>query len=100
TANNALALYRDPIVGENTSRNDFKIADLMDHDRPVSLYLISTPKTSKRLVPLTRLLLTMIVLTMADEMEFDDGRAKTAHKHRLLLMLDEFPTLGKIEVFE
>ncbi|WP_334621866.1 type IV secretory system conjugative DNA transfer family protein, partial [Escherichia coli] len=90
----------DPIVGENTSRNDFKIADLMDHDRPVSLYLISTPKTSKRLVPLTRLLLTMIVLTMADEMEFDDGRAKTAHKHRLLLMLDEFPTLGKIEVFE
>ncbi|MEG6650200.1 type IV secretory system conjugative DNA transfer family protein [Pseudomonas aeruginosa] len=28
------------------------------------------------------------------------GRAKTAHKHRLLLMLDEFPTLGKIEVFE
>lgn len=42
----------------------------------------------------------MIVLTMADEMEFDDGRAKAAHKHRLLLMLDEFPTLGKIEVFE
>ncbi|WP_407238163.1 type IV secretory system conjugative DNA transfer family protein [Escherichia coli] len=49
TANNALALYRDPIVGENTSRNDFKIADLMDHDRPVSLYLISTPKTSSAL---------------------------------------------------
>lgn len=100
TANNALALYRDPIVGENTSRSDFKIADLMDHNRPVSLYFISTPKTSKRLVPLTRLLLTMIVLTMADEMTFDNGRAKTMHKHRLLLMLDEFPTLGKIEVFE
>ncbi|MHB1222099.1 MAG: type IV secretory system conjugative DNA transfer family protein [Gammaproteobacteria bacterium] len=100
TANNALALYRDPIVGENTSRSDFKIADLMDHDRPVSLYFISTPKTSKRLVPLTRLLLTMIVLTMADEMKFDNGRSKTMHKHRLLLMLDEFPSLGKIEVFE
>ena len=100
TANNALSLYRDPIVGENTSRSDFKIADLMDHERPVSLYLISTPKTSKRLVPLTRLLLTMIVFTLADEMEFDDGRAKTAHQHRLLLMLDEFPTLGKLEVFE
>ncbi|UYG54062.1 type IV secretory system conjugative DNA transfer family protein (plasmid) [Comamonas endophytica] len=100
TANNALSLYRDPIVGENTSRSDFRIADLMDHERPVSLYLISTPKTSKRLVPLTRLLLTMIVFTLADEMEFDDGRSKTAHKHRLLLMLDEFPTLGKLEVFE
>lgn len=33
-------------------------------------------------------------------MEFDDGRSKTVHKHRLLLMLDEFPTLGKLEVFE
>jgi type IV secretion system protein VirD4 len=33
-------------------------------------------------------------------MEFDDGRSKNVHKHRLLLMLDEFPTLGKLEVFE
>ena len=33
-------------------------------------------------------------------MEFDNGRAKTAHKHRLLLLLDEFPTLGRIDVFE
>lgn len=66
TANNALQLYRDPIVGENTSRSDFKIADLMDHDRPVSLYFISTLKTSRRLTPLTRLLVTMIVTTLAD----------------------------------
>lgn len=100
TANNALALYRDPIVGENTSESDFKIADLMDHARPVSLYFISTPKMSKRLVPLTRLLLTMIVLSLADEMEFDNGRGKTTHKHRLLLMLDEFPTLKRLDIFE
>ncbi|NIE78332.1 TraM recognition domain-containing protein [Pantoea sp. Ap-967] len=100
TANNALALYRDPIVGENTSRSDFKIADLMDHDRPVSLYFISTLKTSRRLTPLTRLLVTMIVTTLADEMEFDDGRSKTLHKHRLLMLLDEFPSLGRLDVFE
>ncbi|HGC8067032.1 TPA: type IV secretory system conjugative DNA transfer family protein [Yersinia enterocolitica] len=100
TANNALSLYRDPIVGENTSRCDFKIEDLMDHDRPVSLYFITTPRNADRMKPLARLLLTQIVLTLADEMEFDQGRAKTAHKHRLLLMLDEFPSLGKIEVFE
>ena len=100
TANNALQLYRDPIVGENTSRSDFKIADLMDHDRPVSLYFISTLKTSRRLTPLTRLLVTMIVTTLADEMEFDDGRSKTLHKHRLLMLLDEFPSLGRLDVFE
>lgn len=100
TANNALALYRDPIVGENTSRCDFKVADLMNHDTPVSLFFIITPKNANRMKPLARLLLTQIVLNLADMMEFDQGRSKTVHKHRLLLMLDEFPTLGKLEVFE
>ncbi len=101
TANNALSLYRDPIVGENTSRVDFKVADLMDHDRPVSLYFITTPRNADRMRPLARLLLAQMVLSLADRMEFDEaGRSRTMHKHRLLLMLDEFPTLGKLEVFE
>jgi type IV secretion system protein VirD4 len=101
TANNALSLYRDPIVGENTSQVDFKVADLMDHDRPVSLYFITTPRNADRMRPLARLLLTQIVLSLADRMEYDDtGRSKTMHKHRLLLMLDEFPTLGRLESFE
>jgi len=100
TANNALSLYRDPIVGENTAHSDFTVSDLMDHERPVSLYFITTPRNTDRMRPLARLLLALIVSTLADRMTFDDGRSKTAHKHRLLLMLDEFPTLGKLEVFE
>jgi type IV secretion system protein VirD4 len=100
TANNSLSLYRDPIVGENTSRSDFKIADLMDHDRPVSLYFITTFRNKDRMKPLARLLLTQVVLGLCDRMEFEAGRSKTAHTHRLLLMLDEFPTLGKLQVFE
>jgi type IV secretion system protein VirD4 len=100
TANNALSLYRDPIVGENTTRSDFKVSDLMNHERPVSLYFITTPRNADRMRPLARLLLTQIVLSLADRMEFSEGRSKAMHKHRLLLMLDEFPTLGKLEVFE
>jgi type IV secretion system protein VirD4 len=100
TANNALSLYRDPIVGENTARSDFKIVDLMDHEQPVSLYFITTPRNADRMRPLARLLLTQIVLSLADRMEFDAGRSKTVHKQRLLLMLDEFPTLGRLDVFE
>lgn len=100
TANNALSLYRDPIVGGNTTRTDFKVADLMNHDTPVSLYFITTPRNADRMRPLARLLLTQMVLTLADRMEFDQGRSKTVHKHRLLLMLDEFPTLGKLDTFE
>ena len=100
TANNALTLYRDPIIGKNTSRSDFKIADLMDHDRPVSLYFITNPDDLVRMRPLARLLLTRIVSTLAGRMEFDKGRSKTMHKHRLLMMLDEFPALGKLDIFE
>jgi type IV secretion system protein VirD4 len=33
-------------------------------------------------------------------MEFKEGRSVAGHKHRLLLLLDEFPSLGKLEVFE
>jgi type IV secretion system protein VirD4 len=100
TANTELALYRDPIVGENTSRSDFKIADLMDHDKPVSLYFITNPRDLVRMRPLARLLLTQIVSGLTDSMQFSDGRSTTKHKHDLLLMLDEFPSLGKLEMFE
>jgi|SRR5687768_3072417 len=100
TANNALSLYRDPIVGENTSRSDFKIIDLVNHEKPVSLYFVTTPRNADRMKPLMRLLLTQIVMGLSDRMEYDAGRAKTGYKHHLLLMLDEFPTLGRLEVFE
>lgn len=100
TANNALSLYRDPIVGQNTRYSDFFIRDLMDAETPVSLYFITTPRNADRMRPLARLLLTQIVLSLCDQMQFDNGRSKTVHKHRLLLMLDEFPTLGRLDVFE
>ncbi|MDT9156062.1 type IV secretory system conjugative DNA transfer family protein, partial [Escherichia coli] len=78
-----------------------KVSDLMNHERPVSLYFIITPANQDRLNPLARLLLTRIVQSLADKMLYDDsGRSRSPHKHRLLLMLDEFPTLGKLEIFE
>lgn len=101
TATNRLALYRDPIVAQNTAHSDFTVSDLMDHDTPVSLFFIVSPGNKDRLRPLVRLMLTQIVRGLVrDSMSFDGGRAKTAHKHRLLLMLDEFPTLGRLDVFE
>ena len=100
TANNALSLYLDPVVALNTSHSDFKVADLMDHSEPVSLFFITNPGDLVRLRPLARLLLTRIVVGLAGKMSFDEGRSKTEHRHRLLLMLDEFPTLGRMEVFE
>jgi type IV secretion system protein VirD4 len=33
-------------------------------------------------------------------MEFKDGEQVKTYKHRLLLMLDEFPSLGRLQIFE
>lgn len=100
TANTSFSLYRDTNVGETTSRSDFRISDLMDHSKPVSLYFITNPRDLIRIRPLARLLLTQIVYGLTDSMEFNAGRSITNHKHDLLLMLDEFPSLGKLDMFE
>lgn len=100
TAKSYLSLYRDPIVADNISSSDFKIRDLMHHETPVSLYIVSHPNDKTRLRPLIRILLNMIVRLLADKVEFNEGRPVQNFKHRLLLMLDEFPSLGKLEIFQ
>jgi type IV secretion system protein VirD4 len=100
TANSFLTLYRDPIVAHHTSRSDVRIADLMQHDKPVSLYLIVNPADKDRLKPLIRLMLTQITRRLLERMEYAGGEVTPHYRHRLLMLLDEFPSLGKLEVFE
>lgn len=101
TAMSFLSLYRDPIVRRNTARSDFSIMDLMNADRPVSLYLVVRAEDKDRMRPLMRLVLNQIVrVLLRPEIQFQDGRAVAPHRHRLLLMLDEFASFGKLEIFE
>lgn len=100
TALSFLSLYRDPIVARNTSISEWKISDLMHQNKPVSLYLVVPPSDKDRLKPLIRLILNQIVRTLTEKMEFKDGRSVAGYKHRLLLLIDEFPALGKLDVFE
>ncbi|MDR1508904.1 MAG: type IV secretory system conjugative DNA transfer family protein [Synergistaceae bacterium] len=95
-----MGLFRDPVVARNTSQSSFRIRDLMNHDDPVSCYLVINPNDQLRLMPLTRLVLTQIIFTLAAKMDFKDGRSAEAYKHRLLLLLDEFPSLGRMDLFE
>nr|WP_315101028.1 type IV secretory system conjugative DNA transfer family protein [uncultured Fretibacterium sp.] len=95
-----LALFRDPVIARNTGRSSFRIRDLMHNDSPVSLYLIVNPNDQLRLTPLTRLIITQIVFNLAQKMDFRDGRSVEGYRHRLLLLLDEFPSLGRMELFE
>lgn len=124
TAKSELALYRDPIVAKNTNTSDFYVYDIMNSDTPVSLYIVVQPSDQTRISPLFRLLVNMLIRKNVSEFRFfqDDKfkdystlekagrflqgkdtkkyntiRGTGNYKHRMLLMLDEFPSLGKMD---
>jgi type IV secretion system protein VirD4 len=72
----------------------------MHQDDPVSLYIVTQPNDKARLRPLVRVMVNMIVRLLADKMDFENGRPVAHYKHRLLMMLDEFPSLGKLEILQ
>jgi type IV secretion system protein VirD4 len=94
TAMSFLGLYRDPIVARVTRACDWRIADLVDGPAPVSLYLVVPPSDISRTKPLIRLILNQVGRRLTEELN-PKGRP-----HRLLLMLDEFPALGRLDFFE
>lgn len=100
TAKSYLSLYRDAVVAGNVSRSDFRIRDLMHSDDPVTLYIVTQPIDKDRLRPLVRVLVNMIVRRLADKITFEAGRPVAHYKHRLLMMLDEFPSLGKLPILQ
>jgi len=100
TAKSFLSLYVDPVVSKNVEKSDFKIRDFMNGENPMSIYLVINPADKGRLMPLIRIVLSQTIRTLVEKMEFKDGRSVRHYKHRLLLMLDEFASLGKIEILE
>ncbi|MGR4863197.1 conjugal transfer protein TraG [Caulobacter sp. LARHSG274] len=94
TAMSFLGLYRDPVVAAVTSRCDWRIADLVESDAPVSLYLVVPPSDISRTKPLIRLVLNQIGRRLTEGLEASRTRRP------LLLMLDEFPALGRLDFFE
>ena len=100
TAMSFLGLYRDPVISYNTSVSEFCISDLMNHDQPVSLYLLVPPSDINRTRPLIRMILNQVVCRLTGTMQFRDGKPVRQYKHRLLLLLDEFPALGRLDAFE
>ncbi|KJS27182.1 MAG: conjugal transfer protein TraG [Hyphomonadaceae bacterium BRH_c29] len=93
TALSFLSLYRDPVVAEVTSVSDWTVEGLVMGERPMSLYLACPPSDVSRTKPLMRLVLNQIARRLTEQ-EPDPSRRK------LLLMLDEFPALGRLDFFE
>ena len=124
TAKSELALYRDPTVAENTNTSDFTVTDIMNSDTPISLYIVVQPSDQTRISPLFRLLVNMLIrknvskfkffqeenfqdytrkekfirkMKGKDTTKYNTIRGAGDYKHRMLMMLDEFPSLGKMD---
>ena len=94
TAMSFLGLYRDPVVAKVTRRCDWRITDMVGGQRPATLYLVVPPSDINRTKPLIRLILNQIGRRLTEDLQ-----SRTA-RHKLLLMLDEFPALGRLDFFE
>jgi len=94
TAMSFLGLYRDPVIAEVTRRCDWRITDIVGDKRPTTLYLVVPPSDINRTKPLIRLILNQVGRRLTEDLQAKAGR------HRLLLMLDEFPALGRLDFFE
>lgn len=94
TAMSFLGLYRDPVVAEVTRCCDWRIKDLVNGNLPTTLYLVVPPSDINRTKPLIRLILNQIGRRLTEDLRANSDR------HRLLLMLDEFPALGRLDFFE
>ena len=118
-----LTLYRDPLIAAATSESDFGVRDLLGGDAPCTLYVVVRPRDLKRVRPLLRLMLTQVVYGLMAELpaaeeshrpgswervgrvlklgRFGGSQAPGASaRRRVLLMLDEFASLGKLELLQ
>lgn len=91
TAINRLLLFKDPIVRNNTKESDFKLADILDYDEPVSLYFCAQNEDMDRLGVYIRVVLTQFM---------NISMRKENHKHKCLMLLDEFPLYGKLDTIQ
>lgn len=89
TAMKGFTLYADPKIAHLTSHSDILPDDLRTRPHPVTLYLCCPPSDLQRILPLYNMIITSIIRTQIQTLERPD------YKHRLVLLLDEFPLLGK-----
>ncbi len=94
TAMSFLGLYRDPVVAAVTRGCDWRIVDIVGGEQPATLYLVVPPSDISRTKPLVRLVLNQIGRRLTEDLHARERR------HRMLMMLDEFPALGRLDFFE
>ena len=98
TCRASLSLWADPLVEYATSWSDFSIGDLVCSEAPVSFYIITPQAHADRLAFLVRVFTRQTINSLMED-EHRDSRRRPK-RHRLLLLLDEFPKLGALPFLE
>lgn len=91
TANSRLDLWANPIIDSITSRSDFDISTFKI--TPTTVYVGLTPDNIQRLRPLMSMFYQQASQFLTKHMP------KPNEKYGVLFLMDEFPTLGKMEQF-
>jgi type IV secretion system protein VirD4 len=91
----SLSTYADPILDLATSASDFSLSDLyLRQDRPVTLYMVIDPNSLHRLAQHVRIVVSQLTSALTRELP------TVVDRRPVLLVLDEFPTFGRMEVLE
>ena len=87
-----LGLWLNPRIDAATSASDFDLSEL--RSEAISIYLAVTPDNLDRMAPLLNLFFQQVVDLNARELP----EHNPAYSRQLLLLLDEFPSLGHVGV--
>lgn len=90
-----IQLFDDENVRFATGESDFEIADFFNTDRPISFYFTVPFEKLSDHAPVVKIILTLILRRLTSGTS-TFGNFKLAYD--LLLILDEFPTLGKFPI--
>ncbi|MFT4967256.1 MAG: type IV secretion system protein VirD4 [Candidatus Deianiraeaceae bacterium] len=91
TANSRLDLWANPMIDKTTSRSDFDISTFKV--TPTTVYVGLTPDNIQRLRPL------MSMFYQQASQFLTRWMPRPEEKYGVLFLMDEFPTLGKMEQF-
>lgn len=91
-----LSLWKDPMVDRATSESDFRLRDIQYAKHPMSVFLVIPPGDIERLSPLVRLFFQQLTDVLTVQLEEREGE----HRHRLLMLMDEFPQFGNMSKIE
>ena len=92
TFTSRLELWANPVLDAATAGSDFDLRAL--RKQPMSIYIGITPKDLDRLAPLLSIFFQQALALQTEELPEYNPELK----HQVLMVLDEFPALGRIPI--